>query len=99
MKRYVKSGVGLWKTKYRVCWISPDGNNCVLGGSNSIEEANEIARRQAQELFESPWETDERKFHFLESMYIAQVDSEKDAMSIETEEYIDNLMSELDSRR
>ncbi len=98
MKRYVKSGITLWKVKYEVHWISPDGKDCLLGGSNSIEEANEIAKNQAQEIFESPFETTERKFKFLDSLYVVEVATERDAMSLDTEEYIDNLMSEIDSR-
>lgn len=99
MKKYIKSAVSPWKTKYQVHWISPDGKDCLLGGANSIEQANEIAMNQAQEIFENPWESDERKFQFLDSIYIVQLDNESDAMLIDTEDYIDNLMSELDSRR
>lgn len=99
MKRYIQSGVSPWKTKYTVHWISPDGKDCLLGGSNSIAGANQIARDQAKEIFENPWETDDRIFHFLENIYIVDVNTEEDVMDIETEEYIDNLMSEIDSRR
>ena len=98
MKRYIKSGVSPWKTKYTVHWISPDGKDCLLGGSNSVDEANEIAQRQAREIFESPFESNERKFHFLETIYIVDMQTEEDVMNIDTDDYIDSLMSELHSR-
>ena len=88
-----------WKTRYSVHWVSPDGKDCLLGGSNSLAEANRIAREQADEIFESPWESDERKFRFLENMYILDKETESDDnMSFETEDYIDNYMSEIHSR-
>jgi hypothetical protein len=99
MKRYIRSsGVTPWKTTYQVHWISPDGKDCLLGGANSQRAANKIACEQAQEIFESPFETNERKFKFLDSIYIVEVATEEDAMTIDTEEFIDNLMSEIDSR-
>lgn len=99
MKRLVRASYSPWKTRYSVHWISPDGRDCLLGGSNSLSEANRIAKEQADEIFESPWETDERKFRFLENMYILDNETESDDnMSFETEEYIDNLMSEIHSR-
>ena len=99
MKRWIHAAVSPWKTRYAVHWISPDGKDCLLGGSKTSEGANEIAREQADHIFSSPWATNEDKFHFLESIYI--YDSEtgsEDAMDMETEDYIDNLMSEIDSR-
>lgn len=98
MKRWIHAAVSPWKTKYEVHWISPDGKDCLLGGSKTVEEANRIARDQAKQIFESPFETDDRKFHFLENLYVVDVDTEEDVMDIETDDYIDGLMSELDSR-
>ena len=108
MKRYIKSHFSphaaamtmRGKTQYEVHWISPDGKDCLLGGSASIEKANRIAREQANNIFYSPFETNERKMHFLETLYIIENGYESsDAMDVDTEEYIDNLMSELHSRR
>lgn len=99
MKRYVKSAISPWKTKYQVHWISPDGKDCLLGGSNDVDEANRIAQDQAREIFESPWESDDRKYKFLESIYVVDVETEQDEMTVDTEEVIDELMSELDSRK
>lgn len=98
MKRWVHAAVNPWKTKYEVHWISPDGKDCLLGGSKTVEGANKIARNQADSIFDSPFETNERKMHFLENMYIVDAQTEKDVMDIDTDEYIDNLMSELHSR-
>ena len=88
-----------WKTRYSVHWVSPDGKDCLLGGSNSLPEANRIARDQADEIFRNPWETGERKLHFLDTMYILDTETESDDnMTYETEDYIGNLMFEISSR-
>ena len=87
-----------WKTKFEVHWISPDGNDCLLGGSSTIDGINEIAQDQAYQIFDSPFETNERKFKFLESIYLLEIETGLDAMLCETEDYIDNLMSEIDSK-
>ena len=97
-RRKITAAVTPWKTRYEVHWVSPDGNDCLLGGSNSFDGAQKIALNQAQEIFESPFETDERKFHFLDNLYIWDMEADQEAMSYETEEQIDNLMSEIDSR-
>lgn len=98
MKRVIKASYGYYKTRYEVHWISPDGNDKLLGGSKTEEGANEIAQEQAKEIFESPWESDKRKFHFLENLYIVDTETEQDVETIDTADYIDSLMSELDSR-
>lgn len=93
MKRYITP------TLYEVHWQSPRGVDCLLGGSTNLANANSIAEEQAKQLFENPWETVEDKFKFLESMYVLNTESgDSDCMSYETEEYIDNLMSQLDSQ-
>ena len=88
------------KTAYEVHWQSPrTGYDCLLGGSNNISDANRIAKNQAKEIFDNPWETAEDKFKFLDSMYVLNTASEDaDCMDLETEEYVDNLMSQLDSQ-
>lgn len=96
MKRLIKTSHNPWKIRYSVHWISPDGEDCVLGGSNSVSEANRIARDQADEIFRNPWETNERKISFLDTMYILDAETESDDnMSFETEEYIDKLMAKI----
>lgn len=95
MKILVKASYP-WKTRYSVHWISPDGKDCTIGGSNSVSEANRIAKEQAAEIFKNPWETDERKLHFLDSIYILDTETESDDnISFETEEYIDKLISKI----
>ena len=99
MKRLIKTSHNPWKTRYSVHWISYDGEDCVLGGSNSLSEANRIAKDQANEIFKNPWESDERKLHFLDTMYILDAETESDDnMTSETENYIVNLMTKIDNR-
>lgn len=97
--RKITAAVKPWKTKYQIHWVSPDGRDCLLGGTNDIEKAQDIALEQANEIFDNPWETNERKFHFLDSLYIVDTETEDpDQMTMETEEQIDNLMSEIHSK-
>lgn len=96
MKRLIKTSHNPWKIRYSVHWISPDGKDCTIGGSNSVSEANRIAKDQAAEIFRSPWETNERKLYFLDTMYILDTETEsEDNMTYETEEYIDKLMTRI----
>jgi len=94
----VDSSVSPWKTKYTVHWISPDGNDCLLGGSNSYEEADKIGVEQARHIFESPFETDQRKKLFLMNMYMYDEEEGKEIDGREMDDVADMLMSEIDSR-
>ena len=96
MKRVIKSAVAPWKTRYTVHWISPDGKDCLLAGNNNLENAIESGMEQAKEIFDSPFETDDRKWKFLENMYIADGDK---VIDTELDDYTDMLMSAIDSRR
>ena len=99
MKRLIKTSHNPWKIRYSVHWISPDGKDCTIGGSNSVSEANRIAKAQATEIFKNPWETNERKISFLDTMYILDAETESDDnMTFETENYIVNLMTKIDNR-
>ena len=95
MKRVIVSAVGPWKTKYTVHWLSPEGKDCLLGGSNSLEEAVQIGADEANELLENPWETDERRLLFLENMYIAEGDR---VIDTELDDITDGMMSMISSR-
>ena len=96
MKRLIKTSHNPWKIRYSVHWISPDDKDCTIGGSNSVSEANRIAKEQAAEIFRNPWETNERKISFLDTMYILDAETEsEDNISFETEEYIDKLITKI----
>lgn len=95
MKRVIVSAVRPWKTKYTVHWLSPEGKDCLLGGSNSLEEAVQIGADEANELLENPWETDERRLLFLENMYIAEGDR---VIDTELDDITDGMMSMISSR-
>ena len=95
MKRVIRSAVAPWKTRYTVHWMSPDGKDCLLAGNNDLDAAVESGIKQAKELMENPWETDERKLLFLENMYIADGDR---VIDTELDDITEGMMSELDSR-
>ena len=98
MKRWIHAAVRPWKVKYEVHWLSPDGKDCLLAGSNNLDEAVKLGEKQAQELFESPFETDDRKFLFLKEMYIYDKENDR-VVDTDLDDYTDNLMSEIDSRK
>ena len=100
MKRYVKSAkFGPYKYKYGVYATKPHGESYTLGGSQTLVSANEIAVNQAKAIFESPWADDSEKFHRLDSIIVIDDETGEDVMLPDTEDYIDSLMSELDSRK
>ena len=88
----ITAAVKPWKVQYEVHWISPDGKDCLLGGANDIDEVNAMAINQANELYNNPFETPERKVEFLLNLYIAATGTEDDAMLTSTEDYIDDLI-------
>lgn len=100
MKRYIKSAsLGGYKYPYEVHWISPDGNDKLLGANKTLQGAVDIAIRKINEIFESPFETDERKYHFIDNTYIYDAKSDKVIDDYTLEEAQDNLMSMVDSKK
>lgn len=97
MKKWIHAAVRPWKVRYEVHWLSPDGRDCLLAGSNNLDEAVKSGQRQAQGIFESPFETDDRKFLFLKEMYIFDTENNR-VVDTDLDDYTDDLMSELDSR-
>lgn len=95
MKRVIVSAVHPWKTRYTVHWMSPDGKDCLLGGTNNLEEAIQIGSDQVDELLDNPWETDERRLLFLENMYIAEGDR---VIDTDLDNIVDGVMSMISSR-
>jgi len=94
---YISAAIRPYNTTYKVRWISPDGQDCLLGGSNTLEHAVDIGVEQAQELLENPFETDERKLLFLENMYIEDTRT-GEAIVTELDDFVDGMMSEIDTR-
>lgn len=101
MKKMIKNAVSPWKTRYTLHWLSPDGRDCLLGGSNNLDEIISNGFEQVKELLENPWETDERRLLFLQNMNIIDEQTKepmKDPRVYDFEDYVDGTMSELDSR-
>lgn len=90
---------GFYHYRYSVYVIASDGRNIRLGGSKTLEGAEEIGINQAKQVFENPWMTNKEKFRYLENMYIADDDEEHEVSTYEFDDYVDGLMSELDSRK
>ena len=97
MKRYVKAFYGMSGIKYKVYWTSPDGADCLLGGSPTLDGALGIAKRQAKEIVDSPWESPDRKRKFLDSISVIDVATKQDVTDADTKQYIKNLVSKLPS--
>ena len=99
MKRYIKSAsFGGYKYQYEVHWVSPDGEDELLGASKTLKGAVDIAIRQINRVAENPFEEDERKYHFIDNTYIYDAKSDRVIDDYTLEEAQDNLMSMLDSR-
>lgn len=78
MKRVIKSASYMgYKYRYEVHWMTPSGEDKLLGGSKSLSGAEKIALDQLDHIYENPWETPQRKRLFIENCYI--YDSELDA--------------------
>ena len=100
MKKYIKSAnYGGYHFRYEAHWISPSGNDKLLGGSHTLKGAEQIAMNQAEELFNNPFEDDSRKLVFLESLYLYDSETDKDCTTYDLDDYVDRLMSEIDSRK
>lgn len=97
--RIAAAKYGGYNFRYAVHYIGHDGRDILFGASAHLEDANEMAERCALGIFESPWESDKSKFRILDSIYVYDGDTgNADMMNYQTEEYIDNLMSQLDSQ-
>ena len=98
--RYIKSSNYCgYDFRYEVHWMTPSGQDKLLGGSHTLEGAQEIAFNQAQRIFESPWEDDNRKFLFLQNLYMYDSETQQECTTYDVEDYVDRLMSEIDSRK
>lgn len=94
-----EASYGFYNYKYSVNYATKTNPNVLFGGCKDFESAQEMARRCAKQIFENPFESNKNKFDMLDSIYISDDDEEdEDCMSFETEDYIDNLMSEINSR-
>ena len=99
MVKYVQSAnLGPYKYKFEVFATSPSGKQYLLGASKDIDGASDIAMHQADEIFDNPWMDDDEAFQRLESIVIINEDTGEDVTPPDVEDYIDSLMSEIDSR-
>lgn len=89
---------GLYKYTYGVHVIGNDGRDRTLGGAKTLEDAEQIGIDQAKQVMENPWMSDSEKMRYFENMYISNDDKEIEVATSDFENYLDNLMSELDSR-
>ena len=107
VSNYYKNGGG--KFRYTISWLSPNGKYCLLGKTNSLDEAAKIAYEQAEEVLTNPWETDERKILFLKNLGIednqtgelvedAKLAGDGSLASSYVDDLIDGMMSELDAK-
>lgn len=102
MKRVIRAAkYGPYNYRYEVYAVSPNTHRHILRGTSAtVEGANEICQNQAEMIFsDAAFNGPEYAFEELKSMYIYDTETRrKDLMSLETEDYIDGLMSELDGK-
>ena len=89
--------LGPYKYRYETHWIN--GRDVLLGASKTKDGAENIAYNQIEDILGNPWENDRNKYKIIDSLYIYDSENDDDdAMSMELEDYIDSILSELDSR-
>lgn len=90
---------GAYKYVYGVHVINPKtGADQLLGGSKDLAGASRIAKDQAKQVFTNPWMSAQQKYDYLENMYISDDDKYVESGTAEFDDYVDELMSELDSK-
>lgn len=95
IKKLKEADYGSYKYRYEVHYSTNEKLDVLFGASKTVEGANNIALNCARNIFSNPWESNVEKFNIIDSIYIIDSETEEDVMSIDTEEYLDNLMSEL----
>ena len=76
----------------------PQGRDIILGGSKTLEGAEQIAINQVDELLENPWMSDKEKFDYMDTIYIANDAEEVEVDAPNFDDYVDGVMSEINSR-
>lgn len=89
--------LGFYKYKFGV-HAFPNGRDIILGGSQTLDGAEQIAINQVDKLLENPWMSDKEKFHYMDTIYIANDDEEVEVDAPNFDDYVDRVMSEVDSR-
>lgn len=95
-KSLKEAHLGPYKYRYETHWIN--GRDVLLGASKTRDGAENIAHNQIEDMLENPWENDRNKYKIIDSLYIYDSENDEDAMSVELEDYIDSILSELSSR-
>lgn len=95
MKRIIYSSLGSYNYQYEVHWVSPEGKDYLLGKSKSLEKAEKIALDQIDQVYESPFESPERKVIFIEQTYIYDAFNDKDVTTYAVEDTQDSLLGML----
>lgn len=84
MKRVIKAARYMGRDyRFEIHRTSPDGNDCLLGASNDIKEAERIAIDHVKEMYSNPFKTTKRKRHFIENTYMYDSELDQDADTIE----------------
>lgn len=96
MKRVIKSAMYMGsKYRYEVRWLSLDNEDCLLGGSNFMSGAANIARNQLKNLEDSPFMDNIEKVLFIKSLYIYDSEEDDVVKDVEVEKYRDKLLVSL----
>lgn len=88
---------GFYKYRFGV-HAFPNGRDIILGGSQTLEGAEQIAINQVDNLLENPWMSDKEKFNYMDTIYIANDEEEAEVDAPNFDDYVDRVMSEIGSR-
>ena len=96
-KSLKEAHLGPYKYRYETHWIN--GRDVLLGANKTRDGAENIAYNQIEDILGNPWENDRNKYKIIDSLYIYDSENDDDdIMSMELEDYIDSILSELSSR-
>ena len=76
----------------------PNGEDIILAGSKTLDNAVDLGIEQVCNIYDSPFMSNQEKFDYINTMYLSNDDTGEIDVSLEFDEYVDNVLSELLSR-
>lgn len=100
MYRVIKSASYMgYKYRYEVHWMTPKGEDKLLGASDDLNHAEKIALDNLDRIYESPFENDRNKLLFIENCYIYDAETDQEVTTDAVIDKEDALMSMINSRK
>ena len=95
-KSLTEAQKGVFKYIYGV-HAYPQGRDILLGGSNDLEQAEQIGINQLKSIMDNPFMTVQDKSDYIQTMYISDDDQEIEMSSPKFEQYMEMCLYSLSS--